>query len=410
MRKTASPWIIWSTAEFFTLFQFLIQLTGGIIVQPLMEDFGVTAVGAAVLTSSFYYMYISLQIPVGIITDKVGPRRLLSMGALVCGIGCIVFSQTSNFYLALLARLFMGGGASFAFVGTLNIIREWFPLNRYAFLVGMSEMLGMFWAVLGTMIFAELFHTYGWRTCLFGSGIGFLLSGMASALLIKNHNPARKTIKSSQGVSIKLSHRLMIIMRSRTAWLNSIYSGLMFSVVTVFVALWGTPFLELALHISLSKAAMVGTMAFIGIALGCPLYGFMSQKYKKRKPLLIFSSITSALLMSIIIYSPHLSIMLMSVLMFLLGVCCSGYILCFAISDDIAAGKVKNTFAGFTNAVCMLTAPLLQPVVGYILDRGLTDHNGYSIHDYRCALSAIIISLLLATVLAWVMPETFKRR
>lgn len=403
------PWLIWGTAESFTLFQFLIQLTGGVIVKPLMTDFGVTALGAAVLTSSFYYIYITLQIPVGMIMDRVGPRRLLSSGAFVCGLGCILFSQTTHFYVALFARLCMGGGAAFAFVGTLYIIREWFPAHRYAFLVGLSEMLGMFWAVFGTVVFAALLYEYGWRICTLGCGIFFLINSISCALFIRDHHPNNKT-NSQKGVVVRFQHRLMSVLRSTLAWHNGIYSGLMFSVVTVFIALWGTPFLELSLHISLKKAATVGSMAFIGVALGCPLYGFISQKYTKRRPFLIFSGLSSAILLGLIIYIPHLSIITVSFLMFLVGVCCSGYILCFAISDDIALAKVRSTYTGFTNAICMLTAPLFQPVVGFILDWRQPTHGHYTLVDYRYGFSVLILAPLCAALLGWFMPETFKQR
>jgi MFS family permease len=403
-----SPWLIWGTSEFFTLFQFLIQLTSGIIVEPLMNDFGITAFDAALVISGFYYMYISLQIPVGLLMDKVGPRLLLSLGALVCGIGCIIFSQTHTFYIAFLARLAMGTGAAFAFVGTLYVIREWFPLERYSFLIGMSEMLGMIWAILGTLLFTAFLDSFGWRACIFTSGCFFLASSLTSALHITNHNPSRKLTKSA-GITLTLWKRFRIVIRSSLAWKNAVYAGLMFSVVTVFVALWEPPFLQEALGISLSQAATIDTMAFVGIALGCPLYGFVSQKFEKRRPFLIISGLTTTLLFAFMIYCPPHSIIMMGLLTFLIGLCCSGYILCFAISDEISLNKVKNTYTGFTNAICVITAPLLQPVVGYILDLGRTIHGDYALIDYQKGLTIIVIALLAATLLAWYIPETFKK-
>lgn len=403
-------WLIWITAECFTLWQFLVQLSAGIIVQPIMTDFAVSATAAAVLTSSFYYIYISLQIPVGLIMDQVGPRILLSLGALVCGLGSILFSWTDNFYMAFVGRLLMGGGAAFAFVGTLYIIREWFPENRYAFLLGISEMLGMFWAVLGTVVFAAFLEDYGWRLCMLGSGIGFLLSSILSALFIRNHNPAKLHTKAKSGISLRFTQRLQLVLRHILAWRNSLYCGLMFSVVTVFVAMWGTPFLQLLLNTSLENAATVGSMAYIGVALGCPLYGWLSQRLKKRRALLIFSGWSTLFCFSLIVYLPITSAVVASILMFLIGFCCCGYLLCFAISDDMAPRKMKNTFTGFTNAICMITAPVLQPFVGYILDFQQITAGQYTLHSYRSGLSVIVFAILGAIVLAWRMPETFKSK
>lgn len=403
-----SPWLIWGTSEFFTLFQFLIQLTSGIIVEPLMNDFNISAFDAALVISGFYYMYISLQIPVGLLMDKIGPRLLLSLGALVCGIGCIIFSQTHTFYIAFLARLSMGTGAAFAFVGTLYVIREWFPLERYSFLIGMSEMLGMIWAILGTLSFTAFLDSFGWRACIFTSGCFFLASSIASALFISNHNPSRKIVKSA-GITLTLWQRFRLVIRSPLAWKNALYCGFMFSVVTVFVALWEPPFLKEALGISLSQAATIDTMAFVGIALGCPLYGFISQKFQKRRPFLIISGITTMLLFTFMIYFPPHTVIMMGFFTFLIGMCCSGYILCFAISDEISLNKVKNTYTGFTNAICVLTAPLLQPIVGYVLDLGRTAHRDYALIDYQKGLTIIVIALLVGTILACCMPETFKK-
>jgi MFS family permease len=403
-----SPWLIWGAAEFFTLFQFLIQLTSGVIVEPLMHDFNINAFDAAMIISGFYCMYIALQIPAGILMDKIGPRLLLSCGAFVCSIGCIIFSQTHLFYVAFLSRLCMGTGAAFAFVGTLYVIREWFPISRYSFLLGMSEMLGMTWAIVGILVFTAFLHSYGWRMCLMTCGFFFLASSLVCALCISNHNPTRTTVKHT-GISVTLWQRFRIVIRSPLAWMNGIYSGLMFSVVTVFVALWEPPFLQTVLHISIEKAATIDTMAFVGIALGCPLFGFVSQRFQQRRLFLIISGFVTSLLFAYVIYFPPTSFIIMSIFTFLIGLSCSGYILSFAISDEISLNKVKNTYTGFTNAVCVVMAPLLQPLVGYILDAGLTTHQHYALIDYQHGLTVILIALIVGTIIAWFMPETFKK-
>lgn len=401
-------WIILAPAEFFTLFQFLIQLTAGDIVQSLMSDFMISAANAALLTSAFYYIYISLQIPVGIITDKVGPRLLLSGGAFVCGIGCMIFAQTHIYWVAFAARILMGGGAAFAFVGTLYVIREWFPTHMYSFLVGFSEMLGMFWSVTGSLIFVALLHDYGWRTCFFVSGLLFWLGGLICATIIRNHNPNKANIKKNKGLTLSLKQRLGIVLRSPVAWLNGLYSGLLFSFVSVFVALWGIPFLQLKLHASLHGAALVDGMAYIGVALGCPFYGYLSQRFQKRRFFLMISGTISSFFLFLLIYLPISSPFLTGALIFFIGFSCSGYILCFAISDDISQNKMKNTFTGFTNAICMLTAPIFQPLIGYILDyRAPTGI--YLIQDYQYGLTIIAFALLAGTFIAWCMPETYHR-
>src|ERR1700722_3069764 len=85
-------WIVWGTSAVFLLFQFFLQLSSADIVGGLMESFALNALGASVLASTYYYIYVTLQAPAGILVDRFGPRLLLALGAFVCAIGCLIFS------------------------------------------------------------------------------------------------------------------------------------------------------------------------------------------------------------------------------------------------------------------------------------------------------------------------------
>ena len=114
------------------------------------------------------------------------------------------------------------------------------------------------------------------------------------------------------------------------------------------------------------------------------------------------------LFFGLIVYGPSFSIVIECIEMFLLGVLISGYILSFSISDDISPDGIKNTYIGFTNSCCLLTAPLLQPLIGGLLDWQSTSQALGTLVHYQHALNVLLVVLLLATLLAWLMPETFK--
>src|SRR3990167_4222248 len=124
-------WGMWGVAVTFVLFQFGLQLSSGQIVDGLMQSFALTAFGGGVLASVYYYIYVLLQAPAGFLIDRYGVRRLLSMGAATCGIGCFVFGWAPTIGWAVLGRLLMGFGAAFAFVGALNIVSRWFAIRQF---------------------------------------------------------------------------------------------------------------------------------------------------------------------------------------------------------------------------------------------------------------------------------------
>ncbi|WP_264770022.1 MFS transporter [Coxiella burnetii] len=318
--RAVLAWLMWGATALFVLFQFFLQLSSGEIVDGLMKSFSLSAFGGGVLASTYYYVYVALQVPAGVMIDRFGPRRLFHSMIAAAGIAAVIS-------------------------GLIWLIVRDGPSGAIPVPVQSAKML--------------------WRDFY---------------LLIKNAK----------------------------AWINGIYSGLMFSIVTVFVALWAIPYMELTHHLSLLTASMVCNLVFIGIGIAGPVIGRLDRRIPRRRPLLITCSFVSAALMTIVIYAPQLPLMVVMGLMMLLGVFASGYVLTFGIANEIVPPHMRGTSLGFTNALSVGTAPLLQPLVGLILHltaRHSTDTEYYTIHDYQMALIVLPLLILAAGILAMWMPN-----
>ena len=119
------------------------------MVPQLMQAFNVNALSLGALSAFFYYAYVAMQLPVGTLMDRFGPRLLLSLMAAICGLSCVLFATTHDLFLANLSRFLMGFSAAFAFVGALKIARTWFSAKRFGFLAGLTQALGMVGAAVG---------------------------------------------------------------------------------------------------------------------------------------------------------------------------------------------------------------------------------------------------------------------
>lgn len=200
------------------------------------------------------------------------------------------------------------------------------------------------------------------------------------------------------------------IIKMPQAWLNGIYCGLVFSVATVFVALWGVPYIMKDLGVGLTLATGIDNIVFLGIAIGCPFVGWIYGRYGKRRPIMVITALGSAVVMSIILYVPTQSPYVLGALLFLLGGICSGYILNFTFAEEFSPANAGSTCIGFTNTLAMITAPILQPVIGLILDAAAKQHGGtemgvYQLSDYKLALTVIPVMLCIAAVIAYFIPE-----
>jgi MFS family permease len=403
-------WLVWGISALFCLFQFAIQLSSASMLHGFMHSFALTAFGASVLASSYYYVYVALQLPAGILIDRFGPRRLLSIGALVCALSSSIMAVAPDFYFALFARIGLGAGSAFAFVGSLSLIARWFPLRRFALMVSIAETAGMVGACFGSAMVASLVAHAGWRAGFHAFTIIALLLCIALWAVVRDH-PVRllhRRTEAAPPTGTKLLSNLLLIVRHPVAWVNACYSGLMYSVITVFVALWGVSYFQLADHFSLVQASWTAGLAFLGVAAGSPVVGWLDAHFYCRRYLVRGGPIGCFLIFSTVLWLPSVSSFWLGCLMFFLGVFVSPYILSFAVASDRAPYGARSAALGFVNTLAVGSAPLFQPLVGWVIFRITRGHHTHSVHAlmaYREALIIIEVCLFLACILAWFLPE-----
>ncbi len=393
----SKPTLLWSIGVLFVLFQFFLQLSSGVVIGTIMHEMQLSAFAAGILSSAFYYVYTSLQIPVGILFDKKGTRLLLAANALICSLGCLIFSQSENLFFLILGRLLMGAGSAFAFVGLSHLLRQHFPLAKFGFLIGLSETLGFIATTLAIIGMGTIISHWGWRNCIKSAAlIGFVIAILCWRYIPQQSGDNNFGLKS-------ITKQLFAILKNPITWFNGFFAGLTFSVITVWGAMWAIPFLQIKMGAGLEKASVAGAMLFFGAALSCPLFGILAN-YCKRKPLLMGSCLLTALLISLLIYLPISSMSVVACLQFLTGASCGAYMLAFSIANELTTFDSLSTCTGFTNTLAMLTAPLMQPLIGYVLDV-LSHNQHYSLTDYQVALALIPLSLISACIFAFFLPE-----
>lgn len=363
-----------------------------------MHEHALSALTAGLLSSSFYYVYTSLQIPVGLLFDRYNTRALLSVNALLCALGCFLFAKGQSLPALFCGRLIIGTGSAFAFVGLTRVLRQHFPLAQYAFMIGLSETLGFTLTVFGMISMGSLIHYMSWRFFITIAGfIGLFIAGLCW-YLIPNNKP---TISNHQ----YYKKQLLSMLQNKLVWINGIFMCLGFSIITVFGAMWAVPFIRFKLACSIEAASILTSMVFLGAGLSCPAYGWLSIHLAKRKPLIHISCLSTATLLLLLLYLPTQNPWLTGLLLFAIGLCCGAYMLVFTIASELVPAESLSACTGFTNTLGMLSAPLLQPLIGYFLDL-LHEHPGsYTLSDYQTALITIPIALIIASALSQYLPE-----
>jgi sugar phosphate permease len=118
---------VWGVAALFYLTVFYMRTSPAVMTTELMRDFDITAVQLGNLASFFFYAYLLMQIPTGVLVDSWGPRRLLVIGSLLAALGCVIFGMTGNFAVAATGRAITGVACAVGWVVTLKLSTHWFP-------------------------------------------------------------------------------------------------------------------------------------------------------------------------------------------------------------------------------------------------------------------------------------------
>lgn len=408
----AYPWIIWTIAASFFFYKYLLQVSPSVMTDDLMKAFQVHGAGLGNLSAFYFYAYLIMQIPVGIMLDRYSPRLLTTAAIFVCSISTYIFSQTETFWLACFSRALMGAGAAFAAVSCFKLAAVWFSPKRFALVSGMFMTAAMLGAVGGQMPLSILVQNQGWRHALEIVSVMGIILGVIYFLVLRD-KPSSKPVQHSHKQE-KVTHLLRHIVTNKQAWALSLYSGLAFAPVSVFGGLWGVPFLEKAYQLSRTDAALAVSFIFIGFAAGAPFWGWFSDYIKRRKPVLFVGTFSALICLSIVLYSSSQALSTLMILLFVFGFGASGFFTSFAMIRELFPLVLVATVLGIMNTFNAVFEALFEPVVGAILDwtwSGEVVHgmHQFSIQGYHISLALLPIALLLSLIILVVIKETHCR-
>lgn len=411
-------WWIWIIAALFYSIEFFQRVSPSVMAEPIRQTFDISAATLGAITSLYFYAYAIAQIPVGIILDRFGVRRPLTLACLAISLGSLLFAIGHLLIFLAIARILIGFGSAFAFIGTLKLVSSWFPDRYYPLMVGLTNTLGVLGAVAGEAPFANMVNHFGWQTSLIiisviGLGISLLMW-----LGIKDHpicldkpKTCQAILYSSRKGQKNLKRVLKNVLLNYQTCLTALYAGLMVAPVIAFAELWSVSFLTSAYPISNVTAAQINTAVFIGIAVGGPVNGVISRLFNKRKSVMWLGNFIALICISTIIYTPHLPVWSLYVLMFIFGFFTSSMLLAFTLNKQRHNTAHNGTVVALTNMTIMLIGAFYQWAIGFGLDHlwpQLQSATHYPVGDFRLALTVLPLTSIVALGLLLIIRDPDK--
>ncbi|HSW93680.1 MAG TPA: MFS transporter [Gammaproteobacteria bacterium] len=406
------PLLVISLCAFFLFYKYVLQIYPSIITDQLMQEFKLTGAGLGNLAATFYYTYMIAQLIVGVLLDKYNTRWLTAGAIFSCAAGVFLFAHADNILFACLSRGLMGIGVAFATVAYMKLAAMWFPPRQYAFIGGLLATAAMAGAVFGQAPLAFIVSQTGWRACLAGTGIiGFILAFLF-ALVVRDKPALPNKTTTSHPVSLS---EIVEVFKNKQNWLLTFYSGLAFSPVVIFGGLWGNPFVVQAYEVSKTEAATLVSIVFIGLGIGSPILGFISDRLGNRRNVLLISTFIAFIAITLVLYAHPMPVWLLGTLLFIFGFFLGAFMLVFAIGKELNKPALTGTVIAMINMSDAILDAITEPGIGKLLDLNWNGKivNGvhyFSLSTYHLALSVLPAYLLVATViLFWVKDRPFQR-
>lgn len=359
-------WIIWVLSSLFMCYKYAIEVSPSVMAKALMQEFSLSATEMGNFAACYFYAYLLLQIPAGLLIDRWGPRLVTTLAISLCAVGAYLFALADTAFVADIGRFVSGVGAAFAAVNCLKLIANWFPARKFALMAGLMMTIGMLGAMGGQAPLALLLSRLGWRDSMVTVATIGLILAVLFFLVVRNrangHKPIDLTPKKQS-----MFKSLQKVLRNPQAWYLSLYSGFAFSPVMAFGGLWGVPFLREAYGFSHHLAAQGTTLIFLGFACGAPLFGWLSDRIGKRRPVMFWGTLAAAICLIAVIYFPLIG-NLCFLFLFLFGFSISTFLLCFTMIKESFPIYLAATSIGFMNAFDALCGAVSDPLTGKILD------------------------------------------
>lgn len=404
-------WSIWLLSAIFMFYKYAIEVSPSVMTTTLMKTFHVGGVELGNLAACYFYAYLLLQIPAGLLLDKFGPRKTTTLAIALCAIGSLVFAGADTLFMAGVGRFLTGIGAAFAAVNCLKLIANWFPFRQFAFMAGLMMTMAMLGAVGGQAPLAAFIQKMEWRSAIELLGVAGLILALIFWIVVRDKAPDH--VREIHIVPTKISffESIKIIFGNPQSWWLSIYSGFAFAPVMVFGGLWGVSFITEAFDLTHNLSAQMVSLVFIGFAMGAPVFGWFSDWIGRRRIVMLWGTLLSLIALSLVIYAPSISVYSLAFLLFIFGFAISSFLLCFTMIREINFPLLAATAIGFMNAFDALLGALSDPLTGKFLDlqwdgRMVEGARVFSVSAYQTVFLTLPIYLLISLLTLLKIKET----
>jgi MFS family permease len=396
--------LAWIGAAIFYFHQYLMRSAPSVMLPELARGYGLSETAVVTLVALFYYGYAPTSLVAGVALDQFGARRVIPLGALLVGVGGLLFAASPP-AVAGLGRLLQGMGGVFALLGAAYIAARYFPASQAGTLIGATQMFGMAGGAAGQFLVGPAIAAGApWRALWVGFGLVSLAIG-AVLLVLLPKSQSSAAAEGAGGAWLRDALKALgQVFRNPQSILCGLISGLLFLPTTVFTMVWGVRFLQEAHDIPYSFAVLRSAAVPVGWMIGCPLLGALSDRIGRRKPVILGGAAVLLVCLGLILFAPAGMFPTFS-LGLVAGLASGAAMLPYTVIKEANRPDHSGTATGVVNFLNFSLSALLGPVFGVLLVR-FSEGGSRELGHYQLAFQPLIGGVGLAILLTFFLRET----
>jgi MFS family permease len=411
-RLTTRALLVWGAS----ILAYILAITGrtslGVAGVEAMDHFSMSASRLAVFSAVQVGVYALAQIPMGMLIDRFGPRRMLVVGALLMGIGQVLLGATSSYPVAIVARVIVGSADATAFLSVMRLLPAWIPMRRTPLFTQLTGGLGYIGQFISAVPFTALLHASGWGSAFISlGGLSVLIAVLVGLAVRDTPEPTVAGAPADTGETPAparpgIGRTLAVVVRQPACWLGFFIHFTLMSQV-VFTLLWGKPLMTLGMGLSDGQASTVLVVNMLmSVAVG-PVMGIISARAGRQRPLVTLVATVVVAVGWVVFFLPDAprgfaAIIVMNILL-------PGLAPVANFGFDTVREEVDRRFTatatGLSNMGGFTAAMVASQLVGVILDAS-AGGGDYTWNDFRLAWFLAVGSVWVVGVIGLLVSRS----
>jgi len=398
-------WRIFAILSSIYFLVYFFRTSPAVIVSDIMEEFSTGAAILGVMSSAYFYSYAAAQLPVGALADTIGSKKTVGLFASIALLGTIIFALAPDVLTLSIGRALIGFGGGGVFVPTQRILTRWFHTHEFPRMNGLLISIGTLGALVSATPLAILVSLVGWRSSFLITALVLLLLILLNFAFVRDE-PSVHIHPSSEGRRENVGESLKKVLKNRNFHILFIASMITYGVMMGFQGFCGVNYFMDVYSVRKETGATILMILTIGVIIGSPLGGIISERLGKRKPVY-----QMALSGEILVWAPvavllgKLPLILYYPLCFLFGLFSGMNVIFQTIGKESFPRENIATGLAMLNVAAFIGAAIVQGITGYLIELGGRMNGGYAPEGYHITFLFYFVLLCVAFALSFLVVE-----